>query len=72
MSRSTDNVIKLIKAGGCLSVNCHGRSTDNVLKIIKLANSSKNVITLRNLDKHSTENLLKMIKASSYNILLEV
>ncbi len=72
MSRSTDNVIRLVKAGGSLSINCDGRSTDNVLKIIKVANASENTITIRNLDDHSTDNVLRIIKASGDNILLEV
>ncbi|HDY91356.1 MAG TPA: hypothetical protein ENH67_17885 [Pseudoalteromonas sp.] len=72
MSRSTDNVIKLVKAGGLLSINCEGRSTDNVLKIIEVANSVGRPVTIRNLDDHSTDNVLRIIQASGDNILLEV
>ena len=72
MSRSTDNVIRLVKAGGSLSINCDGKSTDNVLRIIKVANASGNAITLRNLDDHSTDNVLRIIKASDDNISLEI
>lgn len=45
MSRSTDNVIRLVKAGGTLSINCGGRSPDNVLRIISAANASGKPIT---------------------------
>ncbi len=72
MSRSTDGVIRLVKAGGNLSVNCEGRSTDGVIRIIKAANASKNVITLRNLNGHSTDAVIRIIKACGDSILLEV
>ncbi|WP_163130460.1 hypothetical protein [Agarivorans sp. Alg241-V36] len=72
MSRNTDNVIRLINAGGNLSVNCDGRNTDNVLRVIKAAQKKNTKLTLRNLDSHNTDNVIRIIKAAGDTVVLEV
>jgi hypothetical protein len=72
MSRNTDNIIRLLKAGGNLSVDSEGRNTDNILRIVKTASSMGKVVTLRNLDKHNTDNILRIIKAGGDNVIVEV
>lgn len=72
MPRNTNNVIRLIQAGGNLSVDCEGRNTNNVLKIIEAAKAANTKLTLRNLDKHNTDNVIRIIQAAGDEIVLEV
>lgn len=46
MSKSTDNIIRLVKSGGNLSVDAEGISTDNVLRIVKASIQAGKVIKL--------------------------
>ena len=72
MSKSTENIIRLVKAGGNLSVDAEGISTDNILRIVKASIKAGKVITFRNLQDKSTDNLLRVIKAGGENVILEV
>lgn len=72
MSKSTDNIIRLVKAGGNLSVDAEGISTDNILRIVKASIQVGKVITFRNLQDKSTDNLLRIISAGGENVVLEV
>ena len=72
MSKTTDNIIRLIKAGDNLSIFVKGKSTDSILRIIKAAQSAKKSITLRNLDGLPTDNLLRIIRASYGGVRLEI
>lgn len=72
MSRTTENIIRLINAGGNLSVNCEGKTTDNILKIIHSAQSKNTKLTLRNLEGHTTENIIRIIQVSGDSVMLEI
>ncbi|MBL4569687.1 MAG: hypothetical protein JKY21_00810 [Alcanivorax sp.] len=72
MSKSTENIIRLVKAGGNLSVDAEGISTDNILRIVKASIQVGKIITLRNLQDKSTDNLLRVIKAGGENVILEI
>jgi hypothetical protein len=72
MSKSTDNIIRLVKSGGNLSINAEGISTDNVLRIVKSSIQAGKVITFRNIQDKSTDNLLRIIKTGGDNVILEI
>ncbi len=72
MAKSTDNLIRLVKAGGNLSIDAEGMSTDNIIRVVNVAIEKGKNITFRNLSSHSTDNLLKIIKAGGSNVVLEV
>ncbi|WP_299198967.1 hypothetical protein [uncultured Amphritea sp.] len=72
MSRSTDNTLRLLKAGGNLKVSAEGKSTENLLRIVKLAAANQKLITVSNLEGKSTENVLRLIKAGGDYLIAEV
>ncbi|MEI7181949.1 hypothetical protein WCT96_01325 [Pectobacterium carotovorum] len=72
MSKSTDSIIRLVKAGGNLSVDVGEISTDNILRIVKASIQAEKVITFRNLQNKSTDNLIRIISAGGDNVVLEV
>lgn len=72
MSRTTDNVLRLLKAGGNISVDAKGMTTDNILRIVKVAVEMGKVVTFRNLEKHTTDNILRIVKAGGDNVVLEI
>lgn len=72
MSKSTDNIIRLVKAGGNLSVDVGEISTDNILRIVKAPIQVEKAITFRNPQGKSTDNLLRIIRAGGDNVVLEV
>ncbi|WP_027250996.1 hypothetical protein [Photobacterium halotolerans] len=61
--KSTDNLIRLVKAGGNLTIDVSDKSTDNVIRIAKTAVAQKNKITFTGMDNKSTDNVVRVIKA---------
>jgi len=72
MSKTTDNIIRLINAGGNLNVNAENKTTDNLIRIVKVAIKQEKVITFRNLEKKTTDNLIRIIKIGGDNVVLEI
>jgi len=72
MSKSTDNLILLIKAGGNLSIDASNIHTENIIKITKVAIETNRRVVFRNLSGKSTDNLIQIIKAGGDNITIEV
>lgn len=72
MSRTTDNVLRILKGGGNISVDAKGMTTDNILRIVKVAVEMEKVVTFRNLDEHTTDNILRIVKAGGDNVILEI
>lgn len=72
MGISTDNLIRIVKAGGNLSINAESMSTDNIIRVIQVAIENGKSITFRNISSHSTDNLIRIVKAGGDNVFLEV
>ena len=72
MSRTADNVIRILKAGGNISVDAKGKNTDNILRIVQVAVEMNKVVTFRNLDDHNTGNILRIVEAGGDNVILEI
>ena len=72
MSRTTDNVLRILKAGGNISIDAERMTTDNILRIVKVAVEMEKVVTFRNLEKHTTDNILRIVKAGGDNVILEI
>lgn len=72
MSRSTDDVLRILKAGGNISVDAKERSTDNILRIVTVAVEMEKIVTFRNLEIHSTDSILRIVKAGGGNVILEI
>lgn len=72
MPKNTDNVLRILKAGGNISVNAKGKTTDNILRIVKIAVEMGKVVTFRNLEDHTTDNILRIVKAGGDNVILEI
>ncbi len=72
MSISTDNIIRIVKAGGNLSIDADGKSTDNIIRIVKASIKAGKVVTFSNLQGKSTDNLIRIVKAGGDNVILEI
>lgn len=74
MPKNTDNVIRLISAGGNLNVNCDGRKLEHILDIVCHMKLKGNTYTLQNLENHNTDDLLLVIQeiGGNKNITLEI
>lgn len=72
MAKTTDNVIRLLNAGGTLSINGENYTTDNIVRILNTAKANNSVLTVRNSDKFTTDNLIRMINAGRENLILEL
>jgi len=72
MSKSTDNIVRMIKAGGNLSINAKSKSTDSLIRIVKTAIKEDMNITLRNLENKSTDSLIRIIKVGKDKLTIEI
>jgi NCAIR mutase (PurE)-related protein len=61
--KTVDSLIRLVKAGGKLTINANGKSTDSIIRITKAAVATQNKITFTNIDNKSTDSLIRIIKA---------
>lgn len=61
--KSTDNLIRLVKSGGNLTIDVSEKSTDNVIRLAKTAVALRNKITFVGMDNKSTDNVIRVIKA---------
>lgn len=71
MSRTTDNIIRVVKAGGNINVNAERMTTDNMIRVAKAAVVSGSIVTFKGLHKHTTNNLIRIAKAGDKNVTLE-
>lgn len=71
-NKSTDNLIRIVKAGGNLIIDAENKSTDNIIRIVKVAVQMDKVVTFRNLSNKSTDNLIRIVKAGGIHVALEV
>ncbi|MCP1600715.1 hypothetical protein J2S82_002672 [Aeromonas caviae] len=71
MSRTTDNVIRVIHAGGNMNVNGEKMTTDSLVRVAKAAVASGSTVTLMGLGKHSTDSLIRIVEAGGKNIILQ-
>lgn len=60
MGISTDNLIRVVKAGGNLSVDAEKMSTDNIIRVTQVVVQMGGSITFRNLSSKSTDNLIRV------------
>ncbi|MCJ8294279.1 MAG: hypothetical protein MJK15_07720 [Colwellia sp.] len=63
MSKTTSNLIRLVKAGGNLTINVKGKTTDNIIRIAQEAVLQESKISFTGLNGKTTENLIRIIKA---------
>lgn len=54
MSRTTDNIIRIVKAGGNMNVNGEKMTTDNMIRVAKAAVESGSTVTFMGLHKQTT------------------
>lgn len=71
MSRTTDNIIRVVKSGGSMNVNGEKMTTDNMIRVAKTAVSSEVIVTFMGLHKHTTDNLIRIAKAGGKNVILQ-
>lgn len=72
MCKSTENIIRIIKAGGQVSFDGSKISVDNLLRIINAAVSNKRTLTVRNLESKSTDNIIRLVKSGGDFLIVEL
>ncbi|QXB02779.1 hypothetical protein [Aeromonas sp. FDAARGOS 1416] len=71
MSRTTENIIRIVQAGGNMNVNGERMTTENMIRIAMAAVKSGSTITFMGLGKHTTENLIRIVKAGGKNVIVQ-
>lgn len=71
MSRTTDNIIRVVEAGGSMNVNAEHMTTDNMIRVAKAAVSAGVIVTFMGLHQHTTDNLIRIAKAGGKNVVLQ-
>lgn len=69
---TTDSVIRILRAGGNLTLDCQGKTTDSLLRIIKVAIEENKKISLINLKGKSSDNLIRIVKAGGDNVSISI
>lgn len=75
MERNTDNIIRIIKAmneNSSLIIDGTNKLTDNLIRISKECSRKNIKLTIKLDDDKSTDNVIRLIKASSDNITIEL
>lgn len=70
--KSTENLIRLVKAGGNLTIDVSEKSTDNIIRIAKTAVTLKNKITFIGMENKSTDNVIRVIKAGGEYVHIQL
>lgn len=63
MSKNTDSIIQIVKAGGSIVVSCDKKNTDNLIRIAIAARESGVNLTVTEAASKTTDNLLRIAKA---------
>ncbi len=71
MPRTTDSIIRVIKAGGNMNINGEKLTTDSMVRVAKAAVESGSTVTFMGLGKHSTDSLIRIVKAGGKNIIIQ-
>lgn len=71
MARTTDNIIRIVHAGGSMNINGKEMTTDNMVRIAKAAAKSGSTVTFMGLGDHTTDNLIRIVNAGGKNIILQ-
>ena len=71
MSRTTDNIIRIVKAGGNMNVNGENMTSDNMIRVAKAAVESGSTVTFIGLHKHTTDNLIRVVKAGGKHVIVQ-
>lgn len=75
MERNTDNIIRIIKTmneNSSLIIDGTTKLTDNLIRISKECSRKNIKLTIKLDDDKSTDNVIRLIKASSDNITIEL
>lgn len=75
MERHTDNIIRIIKTmneNSSLIIDGTTKLTDNLIRISKECSRKNIKLTIKLDDDKSTDNVIRLIKASSDNITIEL
>jgi hypothetical protein len=75
MERSTDNIIRIIKAlneHSNLIIDGKNKSTDNLIRISKECSKRNIELTVRLDDTKLTDNIIRLIKVSGGKISIEL
>lgn len=71
MSRTTDNIIRIVKAGGNMNINGEKMTADNMIRVAKAAVASGSTVTFMGLHKHTTNNLIRIVEAGGKSVILQ-
>jgi len=72
MDRSTDDLVKIVAAGGGLILDAEGKSTDELMKIVRAAGKGEALVTIRNMGEKTTEELISLAAAGDGMVVFEL
>ena len=72
MSRSTEDLIKIVSAGGGLVLDGKTLAADDLVKIASAAAESEVALTIKNVDDKTTEELVSIAAAGDCTVVFEL
>lgn len=72
MDRSTDDLVKIVAAGGGLILDAEAKSTDELIKIANAAAESEAFVTMRKVGEKNTDELIKIAAAGDGAVVFEL
>jgi DNA replication protein len=72
MDRSTDDLVKILAAGGGLVLDAGRKSIDDLMKIARAGAEGECLVTMRNVGEKTTEELIKIVTVGDGSVVFEV
>ena len=72
MDRSTDDLVKIVKAGAGLIVDGGAKSTEELIQIASAAGESEVWVTIRNIGEKKTDELVQIAAAGDGTVIFKV
>lgn len=72
MSKTTDQLVKIVSSGGGVIIDAKGKTTDQLVKIAFASSKSGAKIILTNCNSKTTDQLFKIGSAGNGNVILDL
>lgn len=71
-TRTTDDLIKIVAAGGSLVLDASGKDPNELVKVAAMASSGTATLHLKNCGGFETDDLVKIALAGSGHVVIEL
>ena len=72
MSKMTDQIVRIVAAGGGVIVNGKGKMSDQLVRIASAAKSSGATVIIKNADAKMSDQLVRIASAGGGNVIFDL